>query len=134
MNFDFRKFAWYAISVLVLSGSGVLIYEYFDLHLHHTREVKIFCDAAYENVGVTNTRSLDLLKDYSHDKAKFDAEDAFKIENFYKDTIHVARCTSGILFSKRYDGARGVKVMIDGEEFVITVLTENITFLDGEEE
>ncbi len=134
MDINFRKFAWYVLSVLALSGTGVLIYEYFELHRHHTREVKIFCDSAYENVGVTNTRSLDLLKDYSHDKAKFDAEEAFKIENFYKDTIHVARCSEGVLFSKRYNGARGVKVMINGEEQVITVLTENITFLDEEEE
>lgn len=134
MDINFRKFLLYVLSVLVLSGGGFLIYEYFELHRQHTREVKIFCDTAYENVGVTNTRSLDLLKDYSHNKTTFDSQDAFKIENFYEDTIHVARCTNGILFSKRFDGARGVKVMINGEERVITVLTENITFLDGEEE
>lgn len=134
MDVNFRKFFLYVLSVLVLSGAGFLIYEYFEMHRQHTREVKIFCDPAYENVGVTKTRSLDMLKDYSHDKAKFDAKDAFKVENFYKDTIHVARCTEGILFSKRFDGARGVKVMINGEERVITVLTENITFLDEEEE
>ncbi len=134
MDINLRKFVLYVLSVLALSGAGFLIYEYFELHRHHTRQVKIFCDTAYENVGVTNTRSLDLLKDYSHNKVKFEEEDAFKIENFYADTIHIARCSEGTLFSKRYNGARGVKVMINGEEQVITVLTENITFLDGEEE
>lgn len=134
MDFNFRKFAWYVVSILALSGTGILIYEYFELHRHHTSEVKIFCDDIYENVGVTNTRSVDLLKDYTLDKSKFYEEDDFKIENFYKDTIHVAKCTDAVLFSKRYNGARSVKVMINGEEQVVTVLTENITFLDGEEE
>lgn len=129
-----RKFFLYVISIVAISGAGILIYEIFNLSKHHTSEVKIFCDDAYENVGVTNTRSLDLLKDYSHDKAKFDAEDDFKRENFFADTIHIERCAEGVLFSKRYNGARGIKVMIDGEEQIITVLTENITFLDEEDE
>lgn len=134
MEISFRKFILYVLSVLVLSGLGILAYDYFGFSEHHTSRVKIFCDEAYENVGVSNTRSLDLLKDYSHDKAKFDSMDDFKKKNFFTDTIHVERCSEGVLFSKRFNGARGVKVMINGEEQVITVLTENITFLDGEED
>ncbi|MEP1097011.1 MAG: hypothetical protein ABJG78_17970 [Cyclobacteriaceae bacterium] len=132
MDFNARKFAWYVASLLLLSGAGFLIYEYFDMHKHHTSEVKVFCDDVHENIGVTNTRSVDMLKDYSHNRVKFDSRDAFKIENFYADTLHIPRCSDGILFSKRYNGARGIKVMIDGEERIITVLTENLTFLEEE--
>ncbi|MEP5610907.1 MAG: hypothetical protein ABJP45_01595 [Cyclobacteriaceae bacterium] len=133
MDFNGRKFAWYIISILLISGVSFFVYEFFDMHEHHTSEVKLFCDDIHENVGVTNTRSVDMLKDYSHDKVKFDSMDEFKIENFYSDTLHIPRCSDGVLFSKRFNGARGIKVMIDGEEQVITVLTENITFPDGVE-
>lgn len=134
MDFDGRKFAWYLVSLVLLSGASFFVYEYFDMHKHHTSEVKVFCDDIHENVGVTNTRSTDMLKDYSHDKAKFEAQDNFKIENFYADTLHIPRCSDGILFSKRFSGARSVKVMVDGEEQTITVLTENLTYLDAEDE
>ena len=35
-------------------------------------------------------------------------------------------------FLKRYNGARGIRVMVNGEERVVTVLTENITFPEEE--
>ena len=133
MEFNSRKFALYIISVLAVSAAGILIYDGFGLSKHHTSEVIIFCDDIHENIGVTNTRSLDMLKDYSHDRAKFEGNDAFKIRNFYADTIHIAKCTEATLFSKRYNGARSVKVELNGETEVVTVLTENITFLEEEE-
>jgi len=134
MNFNTRRFAGYVASLLLLSAASFFVYEFFDMQKHHTSEVKLFCDDVHENVGVTNTRSVDMLKDYSHNRVKFDSRNAFKVENFYSDTLHIPRCSEGVLFSKRYNGARSIKVMINGEERTITVLTENITFLDEEEE
>ncbi len=133
MDFNLRKFALYVVSLLALSAIGLLVYDYFEMHRFHSSKVKVFCDPAYENVGITNTRSLEVLKYYVNERDKYKATEPFKIENFAKDTIHVARCSEGMLFSKRYNGARGVKVMVDGEEVVVTVLTENITFLEEEQ-
>ena len=130
MDFNIRKFASYVISVLALSGIGLVIYDMFELKEFHTEKVKIFCDLNYENVGITNTRSLSILKYYVNNRSKYEESEPFKIENFIKDTIHLDRCIPAELFSKRYNGARSVKVMLDGEEKVITVLTENITFTE----
>jgi hypothetical protein len=100
---------------------------------HHTSKVKIFC-GDQENVGVTNTRSLNMLKYYINAPSKFEEVDEFKRRNFYEDTIHIAKCSDAVLFSKRYNGARSVKVMIEEEEQVITILTDHITIVDDQKE
>ena len=100
MDFISRKFVLYIISILVLSGAAILAYDLFGFREHHISKVIVFCDDIHENIGVTNTRSLALLKDYSHNKVKFEATQPFKIENFFKDTIHVKKCSEANLFSK----------------------------------
>ena len=130
MEFLSGKFVLYIISLAVLSGLGLLVYDILGLGKYHHTDVKIFCDESVENVGVKNVRSIELLKSYTHNKSKFENLAPYKIENFFNDTIHVDNCTEGKLFSKRFTGARSVKYMQDGEEQIVTVLTENITFLE----
>ena len=122
----YRKYVLYVSLVVFLSITGYLIYDWLDIHRFHNIKVSIFCNEDYENVGIKDTRSLTALKRYIHEPKRFEELEEYKIENFFKDTIHVANCTEAILFSKRYFGARTVKVeLADGEE-TLTVLTEHI--------
>lgn len=130
MEANLGKFGLYVLSVLLLSAIGILIYDTMGFNKFHMTEVSIFCDNAVENVGVTNTRSLEELKLYVNNRPKFDDLQDFKKANFFNDTTHVADCTQGQLFSKRWNGARSVKVSTDDGYYVVTVLTEHITLFE----
>ena len=77
MEFSSRKFILYVISIITISGAGLLIYDVFGLSERHTSLVQVFCDDIHENIGVTSTRSLGLLKEYSHNRTRFEERDAF---------------------------------------------------------
>lgn len=124
------KFPLYIAFVVIISILGYFIYNAFGFNKFHTQNVKLFCNEWVENIGVTNTRSVEALKNYVADKERFNQMDSFKIKNFFADTARVPGCSDAVLFSKRYNGARSVKVKMLNSEEVITVLSEHVEIIE----
>jgi len=128
MNDKLKKFLLYVSAVVVFSGLCLAIYDILNLKLFHMERVRIFCDESIENVGIEDTRSLEALKAYIGDKERFENLSKYEIDNFFDDTVHITNCTEGLLFSKRYNGARSVVLELPDQELVLTVLTAHLTF------
>lgn len=128
MSTKAKKFLLYITAVIVFSLMGFAIYDVLQLHLFHMEKVSVFCDKDTENVGIKDTRSLGALKAYVADPGKFESMGEFERNNFFADTLHLPECSKGMLFSKRYNGARSVMVEFNDEDLVLTVLTNQIRF------